>query len=204
MSKKTSALALATGQSFWPAVSAWLRSARRPADGRHRQMRDRGGSRPRRTEPPAAKAGKNSSTCAKRRPGRPQPQHKPRARGRQTRGGRRPAPTPTAATTPAATTPAPAPAAVAAVANPDAAATCSCGQKPETGRNLRAVRCTEADAKAKCGSDDVVWLNTATKVFHLAGHGGYGKSKKGAYMCQADATAAGAHAAKNEKSKKQL
>jgi hypothetical protein len=58
---------------------------------------------------------------------------------------------------------------------------------------------TEADAKAKCPSDEVVWVNIATKKFHFAGHDGYGKSKKGAYMCEADATAAGAHASKNEK-----
>ena len=57
----------------------------------------------------------------------------------------------------------------------------------------------EADAKAKCPTDEVVWVNTATKKFHFAGHDGYGKSKKGAYMCEADATAAGAHASKNEK-----
>ncbi len=58
---------------------------------------------------------------------------------------------------------------------------------------------TEADAKAKCPSDEVVWVNTATKKFHFAGRDGYGKTKKGAYMCLADATAAGAHASKGEK-----
>jgi hypothetical protein len=57
----------------------------------------------------------------------------------------------------------------------------------------------EADAKTKCPTDEVVWVNIATKKFHFAGHDGYGKSKKGAYMCEADATAAGAHASKGEK-----
>ena len=63
---------------------------------------------------------------------------------------------------------------------------------------------TEAEAKAKCAADEVVWLNPATKIFHLAGHAGYGKSAKGGYICEADATAAGARAAKNEKPKKNL
>jgi hypothetical protein len=63
---------------------------------------------------------------------------------------------------------------------------------------------TEAEAKAKCPANEVVWLNATTKIFHFAGHQGYGKTEKGAYMCQADATAAGARAAKNEKPKKSL
>jgi hypothetical protein len=63
---------------------------------------------------------------------------------------------------------------------------------------------TEAAAKAKCPANEVVWLNAATKIFHLAGHEGYGKGAKGAYVCRADATAAGARAAKNEKPKKNL
>ena len=38
-----------------------------------------------------------------------------------------------------------------------------------------------------------------SKVFHYSSSSEYGKTKKGAYMCEADATSAGAHAAKNEK-----
>ncbi len=58
---------------------------------------------------------------------------------------------------------------------------------------------TDAEAKAKCPSDTVVWVNTKSKKFHYAGSKDYGTTKKGAYMCEMDATAAGAAAAKNEK-----
>jgi hypothetical protein len=58
---------------------------------------------------------------------------------------------------------------------------------------------TDGEAKAKCPTDTVVWVNTKSKVFHYSNSSDYGKTKKGAYMCEADATGAGAHAAKNEK-----
>jgi hypothetical protein len=57
----------------------------------------------------------------------------------------------------------------------------------------------EAEAKAKCPTDTIVWVNTSSKIFHYSNNSAYGKTKKGAYMCEADATAAGARAAKNEK-----
>ena len=56
----------------------------------------------------------------------------------------------------------------------------------------------EATAKAHCSSDTVVWLNTSSKVYHLAGTSAYGKTKKGAYMCQKDADQGGFHVAKGE------
>jgi hypothetical protein len=59
----------------------------------------------------------------------------------------------------------------------------------------------EASAKAHCGSDTVVWLNTSSKVYHLAGTPSYGKTKKGAYTCQKDADQSGAHLAKGEAAK---
>jgi hypothetical protein len=58
---------------------------------------------------------------------------------------------------------------------------------------------TEAEAKAACGGDAVVWANTSTKVYHHAGHATYGKTKRGAYMCEKDTAAAGIRPAKNEK-----
>jgi len=58
---------------------------------------------------------------------------------------------------------------------------------------------SEADAKAACASDAVVWANIGTKVYHHAGARGYGKTKRGAYMCEKDTAAAGFRAAKNEK-----
>lgn len=60
---------------------------------------------------------------------------------------------------------------------------------------------TEAEAKAACAGDAVVWANIGTKVYHHAGAGAYGKTKRGAYMCEKDTAAAGFRAAKNEKRK---
>jgi hypothetical protein len=45
----------------------------------------------------------------------------------------------------------------------------------------------------------VVWVNTKSKVYHFANSRNYGKTKSGAYMCEAQATATGNRAAKNEK-----
>ncbi len=57
----------------------------------------------------------------------------------------------------------------------------------------------EADAKASCPGDTVVWVNTSTKVYHHASAKTYGKTKRGVYMCEKDTAAAGFRAAKNEK-----
>jgi hypothetical protein len=58
---------------------------------------------------------------------------------------------------------------------------------------------TEAEAKGRCATDLVVWVNTSTKVYHYAGNADYGKTKKGGYACEKEAAAGGFHAAKNEK-----
>jgi len=42
-------------------------------------------------------------------------------------------------------------------------------------------------------------VNTKSGVYHFAGRLDYGNTKQGAYMCEADAKAAGDRAAKNEK-----
>ena len=57
----------------------------------------------------------------------------------------------------------------------------------------------EALARAHCPTDVVVWVNLNSQVWHWAGTKNYGTTKEGAYMCEADATAEGARAAKNEK-----
>jgi hypothetical protein len=58
---------------------------------------------------------------------------------------------------------------------------------------------TEAEAKARCPGESVVWANTRTKVYHFPGAHAYGNTKKGAYMCEKDTAAAGMRSAKNEK-----
>ena len=50
---------------------------------------------------------------------------------------------------------------------------------------------TEAEAKASCPSDAVVWVNLRSRVMHAGGSNSYGKTKRGAYMCEKESTAAG-------------
>jgi hypothetical protein len=61
---------------------------------------------------------------------------------------------------------------------------------------------TEAEAKARCPSDTVVWVNTKSHIYHLAGTRSYGTTKQGAYMCETDANAAGDRASKSRIGKK--
>jgi hypothetical protein len=58
---------------------------------------------------------------------------------------------------------------------------------------------SEADARAHCGSNTIVWVNTRSHVYHFPGSREFGQTKHGAFMCQADADRAGTfRAAKNE------
>jgi hypothetical protein len=57
---------------------------------------------------------------------------------------------------------------------------------------------TEGQAKARCPTDTVVWVNLKSKVYHFSGTKNYGNTKRGAYMCERDAAAEGMRAAKNE------
>ena len=66
-------------------------------------------------------------------------------------------------------------------------------RSPATDKNQYA---TEAEAKANCPSDTVVWVNSASMVYHANGSRNYGKTKAGAYMCEQESIAAGFHAAK--------
>jgi hypothetical protein len=58
---------------------------------------------------------------------------------------------------------------------------------------------TEAQAKAHCPGDTVVWANTASKIYHFSGNRAYGSTKAGAYMCEKDTAVAGIRGARNEK-----
>ena len=97
-----------------------------------------------------------------------------------------PAPAPMAPAPVQASVPKPAPAATRPMARPTGA-----GQFT-----------TEYEAKARCPSDTVVWLNTKSHIYHYAGTRSYGTTKQGAYMCEADAAAAGDRASKSRIGKK--
>ena len=56
---------------------------------------------------------------------------------------------------------------------------------------------TELQARARCPSDTVVWVNTPTRIYHYAETRYYGHTRRGAYMCEADARAAGYRATRN-------
>lgn len=63
---------------------------------------------------------------------------------------------------------------------------------------------TEQLARSRCPSDTVVWVNNLSHVYHFPGtstHGRsyYGHTKEGAYMCEADAKAAGNRQALDER-----
>jgi hypothetical protein len=57
---------------------------------------------------------------------------------------------------------------------------------------------SEAEAKVYCRTGTVVWANLRSSVYHFAGYPSYGNTKRGAYMCEVDATRQGMHAARAE------
>ena len=58
---------------------------------------------------------------------------------------------------------------------------------------------TEAEAKASCPGDTVVWVNLNSKIYHYNSGKTYGHTKNGTYMCERDTARAGYRAARNEK-----
>ncbi len=56
---------------------------------------------------------------------------------------------------------------------------------------------SEGTARIHCGSDTVVWLNTASGVYHYSGERWYGHTKHGAYVCEKAADGAGDRATEN-------
>ena len=126
----------------------------------------------------------------------------------QCRGGTAPAQTTTAPAAPSASAPAAAPAAPAPA--PTAAAPSAQPVSPPSSTTRAAPTIpanpvganefsSEAQAKARCPTDTVVWVNLHSKVYHFSGTRFYGETKNGAYMCERDTAAAGMRAAKNEK-----
>jgi hypothetical protein len=57
---------------------------------------------------------------------------------------------------------------------------------------------TEAAAKAACGTDTVVWLNTSSRVYHFSWAKTYGNTKRGFYGCEKEVLAAGNRASKEK------
>ena len=105
--------------------------------------------------------------------------------------------TSTAATVgPAAATAAPAPAGTMSVTVNGGAGSVGNGA---TGAGQPPGFPTETAAQAHCASDQVVWLNIKSKVYHEKGTLYYGHTKQGAYVCRKEADAAGDHDAKNGK-----
>jgi hypothetical protein len=117
--------------------------------------------------------------------------------------------TPSTAPAPAPTTAAPAPAPAPTTAAPAPAPSASrpsaqtpygtTERSPSTGSPSGAGQfATEAQAKATCPGDTVVWVNLRSKIYHFAGTHNYGNTKDGAYICERDTAAQGMRAAKNE------
>ncbi|THD68495.1 MAG: signal protein [Bradyrhizobium sp.] len=112
------------------------------------------------------------------------------------RGG--PAAVPTAAPAPAPAPAAPAPKPTVTAPAP-APAQAPVARAPSNGTPSGAGQfATEAQAKANCPVDTVVWVNLRSKIYHFSGTRNYGTTKNGAYMCERDTAAQGMRAAKNE------
>lgn len=62
---------------------------------------------------------------------------------------------------------------------------------------------TEAEARYRCPTDKVVWINTDSRIYHYQGSRYYAHTKKGAYMCEADASASGARASRSRQEMQQ-
>jgi DNA uptake protein ComE-like DNA-binding protein len=72
-------------------------------------------------------------------------------------------------------------------------------QPPKTNGARSTPPPVPAETAAPGGGPGMVWVNTETKVFHQPGDKWYGKTKRGKYMKESDAVAAGYRAAKERK-----
>jgi hypothetical protein len=55
----------------------------------------------------------------------------------------------------------------------------------------------EQQAQQHCPADTVVWLNLPTGIYHLKGERWYGRTRNGAYVCEAQADRAGDRLTRN-------
>jgi hypothetical protein len=99
----------------------------------------------------------------------------------QCRAGNAPASPPTTAT--------PAPASVPMTTTPSAPAA------PAAPTRTNQYK-TEAEAKGRCPSDKVVWVDLDSNVYYSAGQAAYGKTRTGTYMCERDSAAEGIRASR--------
>jgi hypothetical protein len=118
----------------------------------------------------------------------------------QCRGGAEPTAAAPVAPKPPVGTIAPAPTLPAPTAQKPAPATVARQPSEPTGPAAQAGEyANEAQAKAHCPGDTVVWANLSSKVYHFSGGKSYGATKRGAYMCEKEATTAQYRASKKEK-----
>ncbi len=105
----------------------------------------------------------------------------------------------TAANAPQAPAPAPTAAPAPAPQRPTAAPPPRPAPSATAAPTAQGQYASEAEAKGHCVGDQVVWVNLVSRIYHYSGTRNYGTTKRGAYMCERNATAQGMRASKTEK-----